>query len=49
MATSVRIQCINKSDRTNAWERIRYVGGLNGDGTRWKLSLNDAISGVETG
>lgn len=48
MADSVRIQCINKSDRANAHERIQNVGGVNRDGTRWRLSLDAAIEGIET-
>jgi len=44
-----RIQCINKSDRYNPWERITHVGGLNPDGARWKLSQSDTIQGVEEG
>jgi hypothetical protein len=49
MATSVRIQCINKTDRYNAHERIRSVGGVNPNGTRWKMSQPDAIRDIENG
>jgi hypothetical protein len=41
----VMINCINKSNRPGAHERIRSIGG----GTRWKLSLADAIAGIEQG
>ena len=47
MAQDVQIQCINKSDRMNPHERIKHVGGQNADGTRWKLSLDEAISGIK--
>lgn len=49
MADSVQIRCINKSDRYNPHERILNVGGTNGDGTRWKLSQQAAIEGIENG
>ena len=49
MAQQVQIQCINKSDRTNPHERILHIGGVNTDGTRWRLSQQDAIAGVESG
>lgn len=48
MPARVRIYCINKTDRYNPWERIKNVGGLNADGSRWKLSLAEAIAGVRT-
>jgi len=49
MAQSVQIMCVNKSDRQSAHERIRRVGGVNQDGSRWNLPLEDAIAGVESG
>lgn len=49
MASRYRVRCINKSDRPSAHERIQFIGGLNHDNTRWKLSLNDAIAGIERG
>ena len=49
MATSHEIKCINKSDRYNIHERILRIGGLNNDGTKWGLSLNDAIKGIKDG
>ena len=49
MATRHEIKCINKSDRYDPHERIRAIGGVNADGTNWKLSQPEAITGIEAG
>jgi hypothetical protein len=48
MASRVEIRCINKTDRYNPHERIRNVGGVNGDGARWKTTEVEAIAGIES-
>jgi hypothetical protein len=49
MASRVRVECVNKTDRFNPHERIRSIGGANPDRTRWKLSEDEAIAGIERG
>lgn len=44
-----QVKCVNKSDRSNPHERILSIGGTNPNGTPWKLPLQDAISGIESG
>jgi Protein of unknown function (DUF3892) len=47
VADQIQIHCVNKTDRMNPHERIESIGGVNGDGSRWKLSQPDAIVGIE--
>ena len=49
MAAVHEVKCINKSDRYNPHERILSIGGLNPSGSRWKLSQEEAIQGIEEG
>lgn len=44
-----RIDCINKDDHYNPHERIQNVGGPNDDGTRWRITLDEAINGILEG
>jgi hypothetical protein len=46
---SLRISCIAENDRYSPHERIRKIGGINKDGTRWWLTLEGAIAGIESG
>jgi hypothetical protein len=49
MASRHEILCINKTNRSSEHERISYIGGLNTDGTRWKVTQEAAIEGIENG
>lgn len=47
MAQTAQIQCINKTNRYSAHDRISHVGG--GIPNRWKLTQKQAIAAIETG
>ncbi len=49
MAARHRIRCVKKSDRPSPHDRITHVGGVNGDGTRWRITQERAIEGIESG
>ena len=44
----LRIDCINKTDRASAHERIHNVGGVQ-NGTRWKQTETASIAAIESG
>ena len=43
----IQILCINKTDRYNAHERIRNVGGVD-NGNRWKKTQEQVIGDIES-
>jgi hypothetical protein len=49
MASRHEVKCVNKTDRLNPHERIKAIGGVNPNGTNWKLSQEDAIQSIESG
>lgn len=46
MATPVQVSCTVKAG-TALTKRITHIGGLNADGSRWKLPEADAIAGIK--
>jgi len=46
MAQSTQIQCINKTNRHSAHDRISHVGGANP--SRWRLTQAEAIQAIES-
>jgi hypothetical protein len=42
-----QVQCINKTDRFNAHERLRNIGGIDA-GVRWKRTQPEAISDIDS-
>ncbi len=49
MLNEIEIKCINKTDRSSAHDRIKSIGGVNPDGSPWKLTVAEAIAAVAAG
>ena len=46
---AIQIDCIEKADRDDPTTAIQWIGGRNADGSRWKITQKDAISGIKSG
>jgi hypothetical protein len=44
-----RVQCVEGADRPSPEERIVRIGGTNTVGVNWRLTQDEAISGIEGG
>jgi hypothetical protein len=44
----LEISCINKTDRSSAYEKIRNAGGVS-SGSRWKKTQEQIIIDIENG
>lgn len=42
------VKCINKTNRSSAHERISHIGGVNSDGSRWKVTSEYAITSIKS-
>ena len=49
MTIRARVSCINKREHNNPHERILRIGGINPNGSRWKLSQPEAVRGLQDG
>ena len=49
MPPRYRIHCIKRSDLVNHDRRIRSLGGVNADGSRWTISEAALIASIEEG
>jgi hypothetical protein len=46
MARSLQIFCSTKDHRLDPYECVTYIGGLNDDGSPWRLSIAEAVEGI---
>src|SRR5260221_9518691 len=44
-----RIRCVNRTGHSAVDQKLRFVGGLNSDGSNWKLSQEMAVDSIENG
>ena len=46
MIQSLQILSATKDHRLNPYQCVTHVGGLNADGSPWRLSVAEAIAGI---
>ena len=44
-----RIKCVNRTGYSAVHQKIRFIGGLNADGSAWKLSQEKAVDSIGNG
>jgi hypothetical protein len=49
MAARIEVIFVKKQDSDNPNERIITIGGVNNNDTRWRLTQDQAIRGIEDG
>jgi hypothetical protein len=49
MPVQHEVRCVKRSDHGTPHGEITHIGGLNDDYTRWQVTLEEAIAGVENG
>jgi hypothetical protein len=49
MAYSIQVECVTETDRQRPHERIESIGGRNLNGSRWQLSVEEAIAAIKGG
>jgi hypothetical protein len=47
MRRGIRVDCIERADRSSPYHRIRSIGGLGPDGLRWRLTEEAAITAID--
>lgn len=47
MTLRFRIYCVQKTNKLNSRDIITHIGGLNGDYSKWKLTVEEAIIHIE--
>lgn len=45
--TSIRVDCVTRTDRVSVHHRIRAIGGPGRGGNRWRLSEEAAITAMQ--
>lgn len=49
MPTVYQVLWVNKSVSNSPHRKIAFIGGINPNGTNWKITQEEAISGIECG